>query len=97
MGCALFGSPVDSSESSEYATEADTSEYATESSESVSHVSEHTGSAEDSSQVGKAELIRSISQMMFVSGETAEPSVETTTMIEELVRQQVHEMVGRPA
>lgn len=32
-------------------------------------------------------------QMMFVSGETAEPSVETTTLIEEIVRQQVIEMV----
>lgn len=34
-------------------------------------------------------------QMMFVSGETAEPSTETTTLIEEIVRQQVIEMVGR--
>lgn len=33
-------------------------------------------------------------QMMFVSGETAEPSTETTTLIEEIVRQQVIEMVG---
>jgi transcription initiation protein SPT3 len=32
--------------------------------------------------------------MMFVSGETAEPSHETTSMIEELVRQQVIEMVS---
>ena len=32
--------------------------------------------------------------MMFVSGETAEPSAETTGMIEELVRQQVIEMVS---
>ncbi|KAL2366452.1 hypothetical protein RJZ56_000497 [Blastomyces dermatitidis] len=32
--------------------------------------------------------------MMFVSGETAEPSAETTTLIEEIVRQQVIEMVG---
>lgn len=32
-------------------------------------------------------------QMMFVSGETAEPSVETTTLIEEITRQQVLEMV----
>lgn len=30
---------------------------------------------------------------MFVSGETAEPSQETTTLIEEIVRQQVVEMV----
>ena len=33
-------------------------------------------------------------QMMFVSGETAEPSTETTGMIEELVRQQVIEMAS---
>lgn len=32
-------------------------------------------------------------QMMFVSGETAEPSQETTTLIEDIVRQQVIEMV----
>jgi transcription initiation protein SPT3 len=32
-------------------------------------------------------------QMMFVSGETAEPSVETTTLIEDIVRQQVVEIV----
>ncbi|EER42550.1 histone acetyltransferase complex subunit Spt3 [Histoplasma capsulatum H143] len=31
--------------------------------------------------------------MMFVSGETAEPSAETTTLIEEIVRQQVIEML----
>ena len=32
--------------------------------------------------------------MMFVSGETAEPSVETTTLIEDIVRQQVIEIVS---
>lgn len=32
-------------------------------------------------------------QMMFVSGETAEASADTTGMIEEIVRQQVIEMV----
>ena len=32
--------------------------------------------------------------MMYVSGETAEPSVDTTSMIEEIVRQQVVEIVG---
>jgi hypothetical protein len=32
-------------------------------------------------------------QMMYVSGETAEASAETTGMIEEIVRQQVIEMV----
>ncbi|KAI1327161.1 TFIID-18kDa-domain-containing protein [Xylariaceae sp. FL0255] len=35
-----------------------------------------------------------IQQMMYVSGETAEPSPETTAMIEEIVRQQVIEMLG---
>ena len=35
-----------------------------------------------------------ITQMMFVSGETGEPSIETTTIIEEIVREQVVEMVG---
>lgn len=34
-----------------------------------------------------------IRQMMFVSGETAEPSIETTTLIEDIVRQQVVEIV----
>jgi Transcription initiation factor IID, 18kD subunit len=34
-------------------------------------------------------------QMMFVSGETAEPSAETTWMIEEIVREQVVEMVSQ--
>lgn len=33
--------------------------------------------------------------MMFVSGETAEAALETTTLIEEIVRQQVVEMVSR--
>ena len=41
----------------------------------------------------KARLIHWIRQMMFVSGETAEPSAETTWMIEEIVREQVIEMV----
>lgn len=35
-----------------------------------------------------------IHQMMYVSGETAEPSHETTGMVEEIVRQQVIEMVS---
>ena len=38
----------------------------------------------------KAEVIK----MMYVSGETAEPSAETTGMVEEIVRQQVIEMVS---
>ena len=35
-----------------------------------------------------------ILQMMFVSGEEAEPSVQTTTIIEEIVREQVVELVS---
>lgn len=41
----------------------------------------------------KEELTEVITQMMFVSGETAEASPETTTMIEEIVHTQVVEMV----
>lgn len=33
-------------------------------------------------------------KMMYVSGETGEPSPETTGMVEEIVRQQVIEMVS---
>lgn len=39
-------------------------------------------------------LISMISQMMFVSGETSEASVETTTIIEEIVHTQVTEIVS---
>lgn len=39
-------------------------------------------------------LTHAIRQMMFVSGETAEASVETTVMIEEIVHAQVVEMVS---
>lgn len=39
-------------------------------------------------------LTNDIIKMMFVSGETAEPSPETTTLIEEITRQQVIEIVG---
>ncbi len=42
-------------------------------------------------KIRHTELLR---QMMFVSGETAEPSADTTGMIEEIVRQQVIEMVS---
>lgn len=38
----------------------------------------------------------SIQQMMYVSGETTEPSVETTGIIEDIVRQQVIELVRMP-
>jgi len=39
-------------------------------------------------------LTREIKKMMYVSGETGEPSIETTSIIEEIVRQQVVEIVG---
>lgn len=35
-----------------------------------------------------------IHKMMFVSGETAEPSIDTTTLIEDITRQQVIEIVS---
>ena len=41
----------------------------------------------------KIRLTYWLRQMMFVSGETAEPSAETTSLVEEIVRQQVIEMV----
>ncbi|KAL9062376.1 MAG: hypothetical protein Q9157_008973 [Trypethelium eluteriae] len=43
----------------------------------------------------KVRLIEEVQQMMFVSGETGEPSVETTTMIEGIVQQQVIEMLSQ--
>lgn len=42
----------------------------------------------------KERLLKTLSQMMFVSGEQAEPSAETTYLIEEIVREQVIEMVS---
>ena len=39
-------------------------------------------------------LIPKIIQMMFVAGETGEPSSETTTLIEQIVHEQVIEMVS---
>lgn len=39
-------------------------------------------------------LIPELQQMMFVAGETGEPSSETTTLIEQIVHDQVIEMVG---
>jgi hypothetical protein len=42
----------------------------------------------------KKKLMYDVFKMMYVSGETAEPSSETTGMVEEIVRQQVIEMVS---
>lgn len=53
------------------------------------------GSDCESEEDFKGRLTAWVNQMMFVSGETAEPSTETTGMIEELVKQQVIEMVSR--
>jgi hypothetical protein len=39
-------------------------------------------------------IIDTLCQMMYVSGETTEPSVETTSIIEDIVRQQVIELVS---
>jgi hypothetical protein len=36
-------------------------------------------------------------KMMFVSGETVEPAPDTTTLVEQIVQQQVMEMVCRTA
>jgi hypothetical protein len=41
----------------------------------------------------RQQRIDTFRQMMYVSGETAEPSVETTSIIEDIVRQQVIELV----
>ncbi|KAI9812270.1 MAG: Transcription initiation protein spt3 [Thelocarpon impressellum] len=45
-------------------------------------------------ELWKERLTKLLQQMMFVSGETAEVPADTTSMIEEIVRQQVIEMVG---
>lgn len=45
------------------------------------------------SKMANVRVLRWFAQMMYVSGETAEASSETTGMIEEIVRQQVIEMV----
>lgn len=41
-----------------------------------------------------ARFTNNVRQMMYVSGETGEPSVETTSIIEDIVRQQVIHMVS---
>ncbi|KAL8691889.1 MAG: hypothetical protein Q9218_002994 [Villophora microphyllina] len=53
------------------------------------------GTTELSLEAYKENLAKTITQMMFVSGETAEPSPETTTIIEEIVHTQVVEMLKR--
>jgi transcription initiation protein SPT3 len=43
----------------------------------------------------KSKYRTEIQQMMFVSGETAEPSAESTTLVEQIVQQQVKELLRR--
>lgn len=47
----------------------------------------------ETEEIFRQDLTDFLHQMMFVSGETAEPSIETTTLIEEITRQQVIEIV----
>ena len=53
----------------------------------------HEKDREETAEEFKLRLTHLLGQMMFVSGETAEPGPETTWMIEEIVREQVIEMV----
>ncbi|KAJ5575365.1 hypothetical protein N7450_009264 [Penicillium hetheringtonii] len=56
---------------------------------------EETEEEIETEELFKQHLTDLFHQMMFVSGETAEPSVETTTLIEEITRQQVIEILTR--
>ena len=49
---------------------------------------------DETEEMFKIRLTHWLQQMMFVSGETAEPTAETTSLVEEIVRQQVIEMVS---
>lgn len=54
----------------------------------------HDDSDDDDSNTCVGSVLSEVlPQMMFVSGETAEPSVETTGIIEDIVKEQVVEMV----
>ena len=53
----------------------------------------HTSNMADKDKGQQQKYRQEIQQMMYVSGETGEPSVETTTIIEEIVRQQVVELL----
>ena len=61
--------------------------------ESVSHSEDLTEDHETFQEYRKCVANQIGTQMMYVSGETGEPSPETTGMVEEIVRQQVIEMV----
>lgn len=56
--------------------------------------SEHVEEEEETVEDWNSKLTVMIRQMMFVSGETSEASVETTTIIEEIVHTQVTEIVS---
>lgn len=65
--------------------------------EMLGPVIESSSDSEDvkeSEEDWKSALMGMIRQMMFVSGETSEASVETTTIIEEVVHTQVTEIVS---
>jgi len=57
-------------------------------------VSTHPPRAERIEGYKRIVLIPMIEQMMFVAGETGEPTSETTTLIEQIVHEQVLELVG---
>ncbi|KAK9773556.1 hypothetical protein SCAR479_09700 [Seiridium cardinale] len=60
----------------------------------VEEIADCTGQDSDKMADNKQHKYRQeIQQMMYVSGETGEPSTETTFLIEEIVRQQVIEML----
>lgn len=61
---------------------------------SITPVADDDGNIKESKEDFKKRLLKTLSQMMFVSGEQAEPSAETTYLIEEIVREQVIEMVS---
>lgn len=60
----------------------------------VTSSSPDSGYLEETQEDWIRTLTDMIRQMMFVSGETSEASVETTTIIEEIVHTQVTEIVG---
>ncbi|KAJ5291958.1 hypothetical protein N7478_001209 [Penicillium angulare] len=64
----------------------------------VSDADEDKDETEDiftTKEIFEAGLADMLHQMMFVSGETAEPSIDTTTLIEDITRQQVIEILTR--
>lgn len=106
-----FDSPYDADSEAEMASEVVSSspsaesvpssplktlEVETDDPSSTSEVEDREDAREETITEFKKALTDLIKKMMFVSGETAEPSVETTTLIEEITRQQVIEIVSSP-